>query len=136
MTRRKHSPEPLPDDLAALVEGGVIPMYLATNMAKTRRASVASAAASAAEEAVASARREERDRLAPVWARYVLVHGPGWADMVLQGLPLREAVAFIREWNGCDPATCHHQPLTDEERQALALAMIAADARASPPTAP
>jgi hypothetical protein len=136
MTRRKHSAEPVPDDLAALVAAGVIPTYLATTMAKTRRASVARAAETAAEAAAASARREERDRMAPAWARSVLVHGPGWADMVLQGLPLGEAVAFIREWNGCDPATCHHQPLTDEERHALALAMIEADARAAPPTAP
>lgn len=136
MTRRKQSTERLPDDLAALVAQGVIPMYLATNLAKHRRASVAWAAEAAAEEATASARREESDRMAPAWARYVLVHGPGWADMVLQGLPLREAVAFIREWNGCDPAACQHQPLTEAERHALAVAMIEADARASPHPAP
>lgn len=54
-------------------------------------------------------RKEESDRMATTWARFVMVHCPGFGDLVVHsGLPLREAVTAVEALTGCEPLRCRH----------------------------
>jgi hypothetical protein len=119
-----------PDDLTRLVKAGRITAADAKVIRKHRRRAAVLAEARAEREAQQAkeheawlARRAETDRMAPTWAQFILAHSRPHADLVVNGYPIREAVANVEKLTGCKVG-CAHRPLTAEQREQLLGALV------------
>lgn len=109
--------------LAYAVEAGMLTAEQAVACERRlRREEAARRRVEEAREAASTAARErqaESDRMAPVWARWVMAHAPAFLDLVVHdGIPLRDVVERLMRLTGC-PLDCSHRPLTPAQLKAF-----------------